>query len=185
MSGLRMLGLVALVLGVMAIVPTIASATTLDLAYNSGGILQGEGEKFLEIHLPLSGTTGFCAESRFIGEVTSEGSSTTTAKASLSKFYFGICLGGAVGETDRTGTLEFHTAEAENDGTVTSSGFTFHVNTSSFTCWYETSNTDFGVVTGSTATLDVKASVPLLAGGPFCSPNAILEGPFSVNFIVT
>lgn len=196
MNHVKMCGLVVTVAGLIALVGTSSAfATTLT---GSGGSTLGVGTK---LHAKNEG--GKIVLDAIIGniecnstievEVTNAGSSTTTVSGPIINNLaviqpFVEC--NASVSTLAKGSLEIHTQEvnANNNGTLTSSGLEFTVEFRNFHCVFRTGGTDLGTVTGSAttggkATIDIQATIPRTGGrsGVFCGENAPLTGSYLVE----
>jgi hypothetical protein len=102
-----------------------------------------------------------CAESTVEGEVTTEGSATETAKATVTVFTLSKCTSPALGGTACTytmlkgGTLEAHWT-SNHDGRLTSNGTEVTTSCNSIFgaihCIFTTNNTNIGTISGSATT---------------------------------
>lgn len=132
-------------------------------------------------------------ESTVRGQVTNAGGATSTVSGPIENNLpgeplFSECNG--VVETVAKGILEIHTQEANANfnGTLTSTGLELTTEFATFHCIFRTNGTDLGTVTGSTgtggkATVDIKATLPRTGGrsGAFCGSSVQLTGSYVVE----
>lgn len=195
----KILGLLAVAAAALMAFVGSASATTLTegtekTKVKNGTIIEGKsvGNTVLDGSVNIT-----CEHSTVKGEVTQEGSETTTVKGGISSLTFEKC-----GTTTITvingGTLEVHTKNktADNTGTVTSSGAHVTIQTHSFFlgtthCIYATNNTHIGELTGSdhgpapthtTATLHItSAPIPQTVTDGLCGNDAEWTGTYEIT----
>jgi hypothetical protein len=125
------------------------------------------------------------------GSITEPGTSTTTAEVEITALNWSNCGNDNV-VTLNPGKLVFHTFETNknNDGTVTSLGAEVTVEHVGTHCIFGTgaTGTDIGRATGSantgsTAKLDISATIPRIGGrsGAFCGSSAPWTGSYSLD----
>jgi hypothetical protein len=131
----------------------------------------------------LSTTT--CTGSTIEGEVSNEGSATTTAEGPILSLTFTGCNNTV--HVLKTGTLVAHYGSTMG-GTLTATGFEVTVEASGVDCIYS-GTVSTGITfkgsheTGSTSTVEaVNASVPVKAGQPFLCGSS---GKWTANYSVT
>lgn len=163
--------------------PALATFATSPAGTVYTGILKGESEGLVQWHTAF--TTSEC-EGTVEGKIESHGAGVTGA-GQATNFSYTNCNSSLTIETIEKGTIEIHSA-GKGVGTITSSKTRargiFH--SVGVECVYETSNTDIGVVTdssitGSTATLDLSATIPRVGGSFFCGSTAALTGVATVT----
>jgi len=160
-----------------------ASATTLNLA--RGYPISSEAEGTTVLH---SVSKVECSESQVAGTTANEGGATETVNITIETLTFSGC--NATVTVLKKGTLAIHTSggSANNNGTLTSTGaeVTAYISALGIDCIYSTNNTDLGTVTGSettgsSATLDINASIPRTGGSFFCGSAAEWTGAYKVT----
>lgn len=188
MKYLKMLGLAAVAAtALMAFGAGTASATTLCKTNETPCTTEWKYHNGTTISASLEGTAtlnaGFvtvtCTEGTVNGEITNEGSATTTVSGPVNSVTFGSCNCELV-QVNAGGTLELHHIEGTMNGTLTSKAATSTVRCSGVTCHYTTaaSGTDMGTLTGSlatsgTATMDIRTSLTKEEGSSFlCASGA-------------
>lgn len=143
--------------------------------------------------IKLTGTSTItCTEGTVKGHIENPGSSTETASGKTTEVTFPVahCPNCSAVEVTN-GTLEIHTDEegvTNNNGTLTGSGFTAHLNCFGVTCNYITGNNlDLGTVTGSSttgglATIHIDATLTKETGSSFlCTNTATWEGSYNIT----
>jgi hypothetical protein len=163
-----------------------ASATTLTGAGGAtlpvGTEIKAESEGVVTMDAPPGEAS--CKLS-ISGKIASAGGATETVKVPLETFTETECIPQVTAAVLKKGTLEFHTQTegANNNGTLTWTGTELTTVIYGFHCIFATSNTDIGVVTGSTttggsATLDIVGSIPRSGGssGAFCGTTSQWTG---------
>ncbi|HEX5527279.1 MAG TPA: fibronectin type III domain-containing protein [Solirubrobacterales bacterium] len=184
MKNLKLLVLVAAAAAAWACITAgTVFATTLGLFTGATIVAEAEGGTVLD---SPAGTIQ-CSESAIGGRVTNAGSSTETASELVEGINFKRC--NATVSILNTGSLEYHTREtnANNNGTLTSSGLELTTEVFGTHCIFKTSNTDIGTVTGSVntgagATLDISGNIPRTGGrsGVFCGSTVPWTGSYLV-----
>lgn len=195
---LKSLGLAAVAGAALFTFAGTASATTLT---KGGGVTMGVGEAFeavmnsAEANLKGAGVEMNCKESEIRGKITNAGGAASTVQGEITAILIANCT-----ESEKKacmnnpvilarGTLEFHTAEAVNngDGTLTSSGleFTTECITGGFHCVWKTSGTDLGRILGGTPAeiSTVSASIGRVGGrsGALCGNNLTWTARYRVS----
>jgi hypothetical protein len=171
MKYLKIIGLAAAAMALMAVVASSASATAL---YNGatkvtagteikGTLVSGGSSKLTT----TEGTTlNTCTASTVTGTISNAGSATETVSGTANATWNG-CVSGAVTQIE-DGTLEVHWISGTTNGTLTAKGFKITVNTILGPCVYTAgTGTHMGVVDGvnpGTATMTVNAVVNRLTG---------------------
>lgn len=187
MNKLKSLVLVAAVFAAFASLAATASAT--ELYTESGMVTPGttiaaaaEGKTIL--HPPIGSIE--CGASTVEGTTSNTGGATETVKGNISALTYTEC--NATVTVLKKGSLEIHTrnAEADGNGTLTSSGTEVTVVFAGFHCVFSTNNTDLGTLTSDTeseanATLDIEATIPRSGGssGIFCGSTAAWTGSYA------
>jgi hypothetical protein len=190
MKHLKLLGLPALLAASMALAAASASATGLTgaggAALGAGTTISLEAQTSLAMHPPFG--TIECRNSNWSGKTSTSGGAAETVKVSMETVDFSEC--NSTMTTLANGILEFHTqgSTANNNATLTSSGFELTTEYFGTHCIFKTSNTDIGVVTGSAntggnAVLDISATIPRTGGrsGAFCGSTAQWTGNYKVT----
>jgi hypothetical protein len=197
MKYLKMLGLAAVAAGAMMAFVGAGTASATELTCSAGVMCAAP----THIHAVNEGTVTLdpifgsitCTESTVTGRASTGSSSTTVVSvnergeaAELEALTFGGC--NATITVEKKGSLEIHTrtANADNNGTLTSKNAQIKIVFSGITCTATTAatGTDIGTVTGSsttssTATLDIEATIPL--DGAFCGGSAQWTGNYKVT----
>jgi len=191
MKYLKMTGLAALAAALMAMAfAGSASATALTGAggavLGSGTTITSEAQTSVILHPPFGEI--ICKKSNVSGKTTNAGGAAETVKGNIETLDFSEC--NATVTTLANGSLEVHTEKeaANNNGTLTSSGSEVTVEYFGTHCIFKTTNTDIGVVTGSTTTggnavFDIAATIPRTGGrsGAFCGSTAQWTGSYKVT----
>jgi hypothetical protein len=179
MKHIRMIGLAAMAMALMAFVgASVASATTLD---NGKGEMLSAGSSLdasLVGSAELTNTAGTqvldtCTTGTIEGVTENTGSATETVKGEVSPENLTWANCTATTDTTGGGTLEIHWTEGHN-GTVTGTTFEVTVNISGVSCNYGLTRVDsmvnVGTLIGSDTepTLQVNAIVALRAGSFLC-----------------
>lgn len=134
------------------------------------------------LHGPF--TTVTCNFSTVHGEKVEKHGSGVTAGGKLTGLTFEGCNFPVTVLNE--GSLEIH-ASGGGNGTVTSSGAEVTIQTSIANCWYVTSNTDVGTLTGSKNTgtraiLDINSSaIPRPRHSVFCGSSGTWTGQYEVS----
>jgi hypothetical protein len=191
MKYLKMLGLAAIA---AAALMAFAGAGTASATELTCGASMCEKETTIssasEGHAVLDSIIGKIeCNSEVSGKTENTGGASETVKGAISTLDFTGCTTATV-HVLKSGSLEIHTqnAEANNNGTLTSTGAEVTVETSGFHCIFTTKETDIGTVTGSAntsgnATLDISATIPRTGGrsGAFCGSSAPWTGSYKVT----
>jgi hypothetical protein len=149
-----------------------------------GTTITSEAEGMTILHPPFG--TIECEASTVSGKTTTTGGASETVKGNIETLDFSKC--NATVTTLANGSLEVHSAGNSN-GTLTSTGSEVTVEYFGTHCIFKTSNTDIGLLTGSTttktehATFDISATIPRTGGrsGAFCGSTAQWTGSYKVT----
>ncbi len=184
MKHLKMFGLAALAAALMAFVAVgTASATIIE---NGGGklatgaLITAESEGTTELHPPIGSIN--CKKSHVEGKTSNEGGGTgVNVTGNIEALSFSEC--NATVTVLQKGTLSIAWTSGSN-GTLSGTGQQVTVVYLGFHCIFSTNNTKLGTVTGgTTATLDIEATIPRTGGssGAFCGSTAQWTGSYSVS----
>ena len=183
MKYLKMFGLAALAAALMAFFAVgTASATILEddsqkLSTNS--LITAESEGTTELHPPFGSIN--CKKSHVGGKTTNEGGAGVNVSGDITALSWGEC--NATVTVLQKGTLSIAHTSGSN-GTLSGTGQQVTVVYLGFHCIFSTNNTKLGTVTGgTTATLDIEATIPRTGGnsGAFCGTTAQWTGSYSVS----
>ena len=140
--------------------------------------LKASAEGHVVLHNPIGKIE--CASS-LEGKVESHGAG-KAASGSVSSLSFSSCTNEWHVTVVATGTFSVESTSGYN-GTARSNGATVEATRFGITCRYATGNTSIGTLTGgSTATLDISASIPFHSGSIFCGTGgSAWTGAYIVN----
>jgi hypothetical protein len=161
-----------------------ASATTLTgsggTTLGTGTEIKGETESSLTLHPPIGDIE--CSKSSFSGKTTNAGSEGVAVNAGIESLSFSEC--NATVAVLVKGEIAFE-GTGSNNGTLKSSNTEVTVEFLGFHCIFKTSSTSLGTITGSattgsSATLDISATIPRTGGraGAFCGSTAQWTGSY-------
>jgi hypothetical protein len=180
----KWLALAAFAIAFVAAAPASATEMTNGSGMvTTGSTIAASAEGTTTLHPPIGDIE--CSGSEVEGTTSNTGGASETVGVKNSKLTFTGCNAEVV--VLEKGTLEFHTktANADGNGTLTSSGAKVTVTFVGFHCIFTTSSTDIGtatgsVNTGSNATLDIEATIPRTGGrsGAFCGSTAQWTGSY-------
>jgi len=183
MKYLKMFGLAALAAALMAFFAVgTASATIIENGaekLKTGTSITAESEGTTELHPPFGSIN--CSESHVGGKTTNEGGSGVNVNGEITALSFSKC--NATVTVLKKGTLSIAHSSGSN-GTLTGSGQEVTVSYLGTHCIFSTNNTKLGTVKGgTTATLDIEATIPRTGGssGAFCGSTAQWTGSYSVT----
>ncbi len=198
MKYLKILGLAAIAAAaLMAFVGAgTASATTLTctepagtkVTCPAGTLIHATSEGHAVLDSSVLGNIE--CESTVQGKTSNAGGTAETVKGNIEALTFEPCTENPVVVVLAKGSLEIHTegTNANNNGTLTSTGTEVTIEKFGFHCIFKTSATDLGKVTGSTttkatATLDISATIPRTGGrsGAFCGASAPWTGSYKID----
>lgn len=139
-----------------------------------------------ELIMDLPSGSMYCGKSTISAKTANTGGSTETVKANVENLSFAECNSTFV--VLKKGTFEIHTDPADStggsgNGTLTWSGLELTTTYLGFHCIFSTNSTDLGTITGSEATLHLKATIPRTGGGSgaFCGPTAQWTGSYKIT----
>lgn len=187
MKFLRSLGLLAVTVGLAAVLPAVASATELlsgSAMVTTGSTVSAETEGSQVFSNPFVSIE--CTGSTLSAKTTNTGGASETVNANVETLTFTGCS--ATVTVLAKGTLEIHTQEGSpnNNGTLTSTGAEVTTEKSGIHCIYKTSSTKIGTLTGSattggTATFDIAGTIPRTGGSPLCGSTGQWKGSYKVT----
>jgi hypothetical protein len=163
---ITVLGLaVVFLLGVSSASATSITAPTGTVATPT---IKAESEGHVELHNPIA---KIACVSSFEGAVESHGTG-KSASGKISALSFTACTDSWHVTVAASGTFSINHTSGYN-GDVFSSSATVETTRFGITCRYATSNTTVGTLTGgSSATIDIVASIPFHSGSVFCGAGA-------------
>jgi hypothetical protein len=184
MKYVKMLGLLAVAASAMMAFAGTASATVVKSngATYTGTIHATAGETTL--HGALGTVT--CLQSTVHGTLNEHtGTGATTARGPISSLTFSECGTDHV-TVKQAGTLEVHKTNTTGNGILTSTGAEVEITTTSpkphLTCIFTTNNTQIGeVVGGTTAKLNIAATIPRTGGSFFCGGSGQWTGSYTIT----
>lgn len=182
MKHVRKLGLLAMAVAAMTAFAATASADELTSPEGTQykGELTGESEGG---HVKLVGPLGINVQcsGHIAGIITSQGPG-QKIKGEVTSYKLSGCTNGYNVTVPAYGTIEGNAINGGPNATLRSTGATVTVHTPlGFNCEYTTNNTTIAtatgsVSTGSTATLDISATVPRTGHSALCGANGSLTG---------
>lgn len=190
MKHLKMLGVAAFVVALMAMAGSVTASATELRCSSSMCAAETTIKAESEGKTVLDASFGFLeCNLSFEGHTESTGSSSETINGKLTSLSFTGCGSDTVNVLT-LGSFAIHTAEASanNNGKVTLTGLKFTVIHSGIHCIFETNETTIGTLTGSAttggkATLDINATLPRVGGegGANCGSSAPWTGSFRIE----
>jgi hypothetical protein len=188
MKYIKMLGLAAV--AAMALMAFAGTASATDLTSPAGTVYEGEIVATAESSLTLQAgfSTVTCTESTVAGTPNSFGA---TVSGPITTLDFSNCPETTVTPEKNAegnyGTLSIAVDKKGPNGNLSGSGSRVKIVKSGVTCYYETSNTPLGTLTGSsttgkTATMDINATLKRGTGSSFfCASEALWSGSYVVT----